>query len=41
VGRPFPVRRYEGMWMKHVNGSIGKQRLATLSPYGVKSTSAS
>jgi integrase len=33
---PSTVRRYEGMWMKHVHGSIGKQRLATLSPYDVE-----
>ncbi len=33
---PSTVRRYENMWMKHVHGSIGKQRLATLSPYDVE-----
>jgi integrase len=33
---PSTVRRYENMWMKHVHGSIGNERLATLSPYDVE-----
>lgn len=33
---PSTVRRYENMWMKHVHGSIGMERLATLSPYDVE-----
>ena len=33
---PSTVRRYENMWMKHIHGSIGKQRLTTLSPYDVE-----
>lgn len=33
---PSTVRRYEGMWMKHVRESIGKRRLTTLSPYDVE-----
>jgi integrase len=33
---PSTVRRYENMWMKHVHNSIGRQRLATLSPYDVE-----
>jgi integrase len=33
---PSTVRRYENMWMKHVYGSIGMERLATLSPYDVE-----
>jgi integrase len=33
---PSTVRRYENMWMKHVHGSIGTERLTTLSPYDVE-----
>ena len=33
---PSTVRRYENMWMKHVHGSIGNERLTTLSPYDVE-----
>ena len=33
---PSTVRRYENMWMKHVYGSIGMERLATLSPFDVE-----
>jgi len=33
---PSTVRRYENMWMKHIHSSIGRQRLATLSPYDVE-----
>jgi integrase len=33
---PSTVRRYENMWMKHIHGSIGKQRLITLSQYDVE-----
>jgi integrase len=33
---PSTVRRYDNMWKKHVHGSIGKQRLVTLSPYDVE-----
>jgi len=33
---PSTVRRYENMWMKHVHGSIGNERLATLSSYDVE-----
>ncbi|MHB1711543.1 MAG: hypothetical protein ACYCV7_09090 [Acidimicrobiales bacterium] len=33
---PSTVRRYENMWMKHVHGLIGKERLTTLSPYDVE-----
>ena len=33
---PSTVRRYENMWMKHIHGSMGKQRLTTLSPYDVE-----
>jgi integrase len=33
---PSTVRRYENMWMKHIHGSIGQQRLTALSPYDVE-----
>ncbi len=33
---PSTVRRYENMWVKHIDGSIGQQRLKTLSPYDVE-----
>ena len=33
---PSTVRRYENMWMKHIHGSIGQQRLTTISPYDVE-----
>jgi hypothetical protein len=33
---PSTVRRYENMWMKHVHGSIGNERLASISPYDVE-----
>jgi integrase len=33
---PSTVRRYENMWVKHIHGSIGQQRLNTLSPYDVE-----
>jgi integrase len=33
---PSTVRRYENMWMKHIHSSIGRQRLAALSPYDVE-----
>jgi len=33
---PSTVRRYENMWVKHIDGSIGQQRLNTLSPYDVE-----
>jgi len=33
---PSTVRRYENMWMKHVHGTIGRERLTTLSPYDVE-----
>lgn len=33
---PSTVRRYENMWMKHAHGSIGNERLVTLSPYDVE-----
>ncbi|MGH9016199.1 MAG: tyrosine-type recombinase/integrase [Acidimicrobiales bacterium] len=33
---PSTVRRYENMWKKHVYGSVGMERLATLSPFDVE-----
>lgn len=33
---PNTVRGYEGVWRRHVQGSIGKRRIATLSPYDVE-----
>ena len=29
---PSTVRRYENMWMKHIHGSIGQQRLTSPQP---------
>jgi integrase len=33
---PNTVRGYEGVWRRHVFDSIGKRRIATLSPYDVE-----
>jgi integrase len=33
---PNTVRGYEGVWRRHVRDSIGKRRIATLSPYDVE-----
>jgi hypothetical protein len=33
---PVTVRRYESVWKVHIEKSIGKQRIATLSPYDVE-----
>jgi integrase len=33
---PNTVRGYEGVWRRHVRDSIGRRRIATLSPYDVE-----
>ncbi|MGH9129507.1 MAG: tyrosine-type recombinase/integrase [Acidimicrobiales bacterium] len=33
---PNTVRGYEGVWRRHVRDSIGKRRIATLSPYDIE-----
>jgi integrase len=33
---PNTVRGYEGVWRRHVQDSIGKRRIASLSPYDVE-----
>ena len=33
---PVTVRRYENVWKVHIEKSIGKQRIATLTPYEVE-----
>jgi integrase len=33
---PVTVRRYENVWKVHIERSIGKQRIATLTPYEVE-----
>lgn len=33
---PVTVRRYESVWKVHIEKSIGKQKIATLSPYEVE-----
>ncbi len=33
---PNTVRGYDGVWRRHVRDSIGKRRIATLSPYDIE-----
>lgn len=33
---PSTTRRYENMWMKHIHGSIGRERLTSVSPFDVE-----
>ena len=33
---PSTTRRYENMWMKHIHGSIGRERLTSLSHFDVE-----